>query len=444
MELLIYGATEVAFLLASRLHQKHNVTLLSEESPGERFTDLDVSIVQGSAGDIGLLEEIDAGKKKLFIACSELDEANIVACWTLKKLGDIETICFLSKADLNHNFASSARSQYRTRYDLDSVIWPEQLLVQDIFRILSVPHALDVEYLAGGRARLFEYRIWEESKMAGKMVLECDFPKGVLIGGIMRKGKLFIPDGRTVIEKEDKVFFLGQSKALDDLAARFFHSRNEVKRVSIIGGGEVGFMLAQRLEVIGVKVKLIEVNARRCDMLADTLKTTLVLNGDGTDLDLLESESIAKADACICITNNDEKNLLCSLLVKQLGSQRIITRAETMQNYRVFEHVGIDVVVSPKASALTEVLNCVHAHEVNVVAVLEGDSGEVLRLTLPDDYTAVALKNIKLPARAVVGTVLHNRELIVPDGKTMLNPGDQLEIFTMKEDSEKVRKFFFT
>ncbi len=113
-----------------------------------------------------------------------------------------------------------------------------------------------------------------------------------------------------------------------------------------------------------------------------------------------------------------------------------------MQNYRLFEHVGIDVVVSPKASALTEVLNRVQARDVNVIALLEGDRGEVLRLTLNETFSAVAVKDLALPARAIVGIVVRGRDLIIPNGETTLEAGDQLEIFTMKEDSEQIRDFF--
>ncbi len=443
MNLLIYGSTEVAFLLASRLHHNHNITLLTDSPPEERFENLDINLVKGSAGDIGLLEEIEAATMELFIACSKLDEANIVACWTVKKLGDIETICLLSKADLNHNLTVQAGSSYQTPYDIDSVIWPEQLLMEDIFRIISVPEALDVEYFAGGRAKLFEYRINGDSLLANRKVKDCGFPKDVLVAGIMRDSKLFIPDGQTVIEAEDRAFFIGRNRALDAFAAAFFRTKSKVEKVSIIGGGSVGFMLAQQLEQIDIEVKIIEKDPDRCLFLADSLGTTLVLEGDGTDLDLLESEAVADADACICITNNDEKNLLCSLLLRQLGAKRIVTRAETMQNFRLFEHVGIDVVVSPKASSLANVINRVQTRDVDIVALLEGDRGELLRLTLPEDYSATAIKDLQLPVQALVGIVIRGHRVIIPNGETVLIANDRLHIFVMKEETDSLKTFFF-
>lgn len=444
MNIIIYGTTDISYLVAMRLHQQHNITILHESGElGDKFHNLDVSLVEGSGGDIAALQRIEAQKADLFIACAAIDEANIVACWTIKKLADTETICFVGKASLYRNFSSMSNNQYQTRYDIDSVIWPEQLLTQDIYRIISVPEALDVEFLAGGKAKLFEYRIKKDSTLLDRAIRDCRFPQHVLIPGITREGKLFIPNGDTVITHNDKVFFIGSGVALDALAADIFNHERKIRTVSIVGGGAVGFMLAERLEKSGIKVKLIEHSQQRCLFLADSLKKTLVLQGDGTDLELLESESIAQADACICTTNNDEKNLLCSLLLKQLGAKRIVTRVGNIQNYELFEHVGIDVVVSPKASALTEVLNRVQAQKVDVVALIEGGKGEMLSLTLPDTFEETRIRDLRLPAKAIIGVVIRGHRVIIPHGDTVLSPRDRLKIFSMKEDSEKIKTFFF-
>lgn len=445
MDILLYGMTDVGYLIASELHQQHNITLLYDENTElhEKFIPLDIRIVEGGGADLAVLEKIDAAKASLFIACSSLDEANIVACWTIKKIADTETICFIRKPSLFHNFSSSLSQHYLTRYDIDSIIWPEQLLTQDIFRIISVPDALDVEFLAGGKAKLFEYKIGEVSRIIDKPIMECEFPADMLIAGIFRDDRLFIPNGRTTIRLHDKVFVIGTGPALEMLAADFFQQNSEVKSVSIIGGGSVGFMLAELLEFRGIRVKLIELELQRCAYLADSLKKTLVLQADGTDLELLESEGIADADVCVCITNNDEKNLLCSLLVKQLGSKRIITRVGNLQNYELFARVGIDVIVSPKASALTEVLNRTQVGEVGIIAIIEGGKGEVLRLTIPETFTEVRIKELKFPVNAIIGVIARGHRVLIPNGNTLVCPGDRLKIFTMKEDSETIKEIFF-
>ena len=274
--------------------------------------------------------------------------------------------------------------------------------------------------------------------------MKCNFPKNVLIAGISRDDKLFIPSGETKIRLHDKIFFIGTSVGLDSLAANFFKHNNKVSTVSIIGGGSVGFMLAEKLEAQGISVKIIEHDTERCDYLANTLKNTLILRGDGTDLELLESEAIAEADVCVCTTNNDEKNLLCSLLLKQLGSQRTVTRVSNLQNYDLFARVGIDVLVSPKTSALTEVHNRIQSHGVHIIALIEGGKGQVLELKTSSSFDRIMLKDFKFPVNAIIGVIIRGHRVIIPNGNTLICPGDQLKIFTMQEDSETIRNLFIS
>jgi K+ transport systems, NAD-binding component len=287
-----------------------------------------------------------------------------------------------------------------------------------------------------------KYRIKEQSIIRGSRIMDCSFPQNVLIVGITRNNSLFIPNGSTTIQTDDKVVFMGTGPALDTLAAQFFQNVSKIKTASVIGGGSVGFMLAQKLEQAGIRVKLIEHDRARCIFLADNLKDSLILQGDGTDLELLEGESIGDSDVTVCVTNNDEKNLLCSLLVKQLGCERIITRVSNVRNSTLFERVGIDVVVSPRDSALKELLNRLQAKDVNILALVEGGQGEVLRLTLPETFPETLVRDFKLPARAIIGVVKRGRNVIFPHGDTPLQPDDQLIIFTMAKDAEAIKAVF--
>ena len=439
----MYGATETGYMVASQLCRKHNITVIEDQDRlPDKFNNLDISFVSGNGADVLVLEKASAAKADLFIACSLIDEANIVACWTAKKITEAETICFIRRMDLYRNLVSLSQNRYQTKYDIDTIIWPEQLLTQDIFRIISVPDAIDVEYFVRGKAKLFEYRIKDNSIICGSRIMDCSFPKNVLIVGITRDRHLFIPDGSTRIMADDKVIFMGTSLALDILAAQFFQHVNKIKTASVIGGGSVGFMLTQQLEQAGIRVKLIEQDRARCVYLADNLKQSLILQGDGTDLELLEGESIGEADVTVCVTNNDEKNLLCSLLVKQLGCERIITRVGNVRNSALFERVGIDVVVSPRDSALKELLNRLQAKDVNILALVEGGQGEVLRLTLPETFSPTLVKDFNLPARAIIGVVKRDRNVIFPHGETQLLAQDQLIIFTMAKDAEAIKKVF--
>ncbi|KJS02648.1 MAG: potassium transporter TrkA [Desulfobulbaceae bacterium BRH_c16a] len=443
MKILIYGASEVGYMAALRLSRNHDITILDEhDGIPEKFGHLDVSYVNGSGADVNALEQAETAAKDLFIACSTRDEANVVACWTVKRIADIETMCFIRTLELYNNLMLYSQGRYRAPYDIDTVIWPEQLLTEDIFRIVSVPEAIDVEHFAKGRAKLFEYRIKQDSTILNKRIIDCVFPKNVLIVGIMRDNKLFIPDGSTVILLNDKVVFMGTGVALDILAARFFQKSNKIRKVALIGGGSVGFLLAKKLEQARIRVTIIENDKERCLFLANNLKKSLILNGDGTDFELLESESIGDTDAIICVTNNDEKNLLCSLLVKQISKGRIITRVGNMQAALLFDRVGIDVVVSPREAALKELLNRVQADDVNIIALIEGGQGEVLRVTVPEGFPESRVVDLTFSAKAVIGAIQRGKQVIVPHGETTLKGGDLLHIFTMAADAEAIKKMF--
>ncbi len=443
MNILLYGATDAGYLVASLLYQKHNIIIIDDiERLPDKFQDLDIGFVAGSGADAIALERANIKEADFFIACSLTDEVNIVACWTAKKLSEVETICLVRRMDLYRNLSSFSQHDSQDKYTIDAIIWPEQLLTQDIFRIISVPDALDVEYFIRGKAKLFEYRIKEENLIRGQRIMDCSFPENVLIVGITRENNLFIPSGATTLQRDDKVVFMGSGPALESLSVRFFHSVNKIKTASVIGGGSVGFMLAQKLEETGIRVKLIEQDKERCIYLADHLKKSLILHGDGTDIELLEGESVGDADVTVCVTNNDEKNLLCSLLVKQLGCERIITRVSNTKNSALFERVGIDVVVSPRDSALKEVLNRLQPDAVNILALVEGGQGEVLRLALPDHFPETLVRHFTLPAKAIIGAVKRGREVLFPHGDTPLLPGDQLIVFTMAKDTEAIKEAF--
>ena len=441
MNIVIYGATETGYLVASQLYRAHNLIIVDDmERLPERFNNLDISFASGSGADVQALERAGAARADVFIACSLIDESNIVACWAAKKTGEAKTICFISKKELYRNLGSLSQEKYHSKYDIDTIIWPEQLLTQDIFRIIMVPDAIDVEFFAEGRAKLFEYRIRKNSPICLKRIMDCSFPTNVLIVGITRDGNLFIPNGSTIIEAEDKVIFMGSGTALNELAVQIFENVNRIRTASLIGGGSVGFMLARQLEGAGIKVKLVEHSKERCIFLADNLKKSLILQGDGTDLELLEEESLGASDVVVCVTNNDEKNLLCSLLIKQLGCERIITRVGNSRNRILFERVGIDVAVSPRESALKELYNRLQAEAINILAIVEGGQGEVLRITLEEEFQETAIKDFSLPARAIIGIIKRGRNIIFPHGDTNLKAGDQLIVFTMAHDAEAIKK----
>jgi len=430
-------------MIASHLYIEHDVTILDPCAKlPDKFLNLDITHIVSNGVDLTSLEQVKSVKAELFIACSDLDEANIIACWSVKKIISIDTVCFVGREEIYNTLMSPDQYNYQTSQDIDTVIWPEQLLTQDIFRIVMVPDAIDVEHFDGGQIKLFEYRIKAGCPLCGTRIMDYDFPANCLIVGITRDEVLFIPTGDTLVELEDRVIFMGSSKALDMLAANLFKVTHKVATAAIIGGGNVGYYLASQMEQTGIKVKVIEKDEQRCFLLADRLKSSLVLNGDGTDLEMLEEEGVGSVDVVVCVTNNDEKNLLCSLLVKQLGAERVVTRSSSTHKAALFERVGIDVVVSPKESALKELLNHLHARDIDILAMVGGGKGEVVRLKVADSFSDTQVKDIALPQDTIIATLRRGKGSIIPNGNTLVRSGDMLTIFTLPERTEEIQAVF--
>lgn len=443
MKIVIYGATEVGCLLATEFFEDHDITVIDkEENRTEEFDKLDISFVQGNATDINVLKSADIINSDVFIACTPLDEANIVACLSAKKVSGIRTICFVSKAEYQNTMELDKSNDYLGDFFIDYVIWPEALLTQELFRIVTVAHALDVENFADGRARLLEYKVRPGASIVGKMVKDCGFTRDTIIVGIKRDDLLFIPNGLTEINENDKLIFMGTSHSLDILAGTFFHEKEQVKSVAVIGGGNVGYMLAKSLEDMKIKTKIIEKDYDRCEFLAQELYKTLVINGDGTNLKILDEEEIGSSDVVISVTNNDEKNLLCSLLVKQLGVKRVISRVSKVLNVPLFEKVGIDIAVSPKTSAINEVRNDLDENDVDILATVEQGQAEVLEILVKDEFNGKKIMDLRFPAPAIIGVVQRRNQVIIPKGDTQLREHDILIIFTKADTAQQIKSYF--
>ena len=439
MKIIIFGATEVGCLLATEFFEDHDITIIDkEENRTDEFDKLDISFVQGNATDTNVLKQADIRNADVFIACTGIDEANIVACLAAKKVGGVRTICFVSKGEYKNTLNTSDYCDFF----IDYIIWPEELLTQDIFRIVTVAHALDVENFADGKARLLEYKVQPGLSIINQKLKDIGFTKDTIIVGLTRDSKLFIPNGDTEILEGDKLIFMGTPHSLDILAGTFFHEKDQVKTAAIIGGGNVGAMLAKSLDDLKIKTKIIEKDYERCRFLAQTLERTLVIHGDGTNLKILDEEDIGSSDIVISVTNNDERNLLCSLLCKQLGVKRVIARVAKVLNIPLFEKVGIDIAISPKNSAINEVKNDLEENDVDILATVEQGQGEVLEISVKEEFNDKMIMELKLPARAIIGAVHRKNFVIIPKGDTKIRTGDVLITFTMAENAGTIKEFF--
>jgi trk system potassium uptake protein TrkA len=443
MKIVVYGANNRGCLIATSLFEDHDIVIVDKsENITDDFSKLDIEVLEGNAADIKFLKEAELDECDVFIACTDSDETNIISCLMIKSISQRpRTVCFVSNDEYFTSLSELKNAKFDKDIIADFIIRPEELLMRELFRIITVPSATHVENFAKGRARLLEYPIKSTSPIVNKKIKECKFPAQTLITGITRNGSLYMPTGETELLQGDKVLFMGAARALEMLAAEVFKADTKSDFVIIIGGGNVGLLLAERLEQANIRCKLFEKDLKRCEKISQILTKTLVINGDGTDIQLLLDEQAEDADVIVCVTDNDEKNLLCSLLAKQTGTKKVISRVSKGINISLFEKVGIDVAISQNNAAMHEIYNHLIVPEISILATVEQGQGEIVEIELPDNFADKKIMDLNLPNKGIIAIIERNNRVIIPRGDTQLSAKDKLIIFTMKEYTASIQKY---
>ncbi len=441
MRAIIVGGGEIGFALSQTLSKDHEVFVVDHvPNVAHRFEALDVQFVLGSATSPDVLEQAGIARADVLVACTGLDEVNIVTCAIARQLGQPRAFCFVSRQE----FLELHDHKGLAQFGIDRVIWPEAQLAADIERIVRAPGALDAEAFANGAIQLVEYRLDADSTMPGRCISALRLPRGSLVVAVRRGDSVFIPRGDSELALGDRIVVMGTPEALRDVARQVSAATHGSRqRVTIIGGGDVGFRLAERMEATdSAEVRVIERDPARGEMIAGRLRRTLVLNGDGTDLELLESEDIGRSDVLVSVIDNDERNLFASLLGRQLGVRRIITRVSRRANLRLFERVGIDVAISARGAAVASVLHQIQGGTTRLLAVVEQGAGRILELDVPEGYTTRTLRDLAPPLNSIVGAIVRGSQATVPRGTDRIEAGDRLIVFTTHEAADRVRDYF--
>lgn len=444
MHIIIIGGGDIGYPLAKALAPGHDVFLIDRDPlQAHRFAHLDIEFVAGSGTNPDVLQRAGVARCDLLIAATRLDEVNIVACSLASGLGAKRTICFVTKEDLLAGRGGA--DSLRRHFGIDEIIWPEAQLAAEIERIIMAPGAIDAEVFAGGRIELLEFRLEPESPLVDSAVSSLDLPPGVVIIAVKHEHSTSIPDGRTNLAAGDKVVLMGTRDGMGELGAQMTPGAGDANSqlVTIIGGGDVGYRLAQSLDKEeGIRLCVIERERERGELLAATLKRALILRGDGTDLELLESEDIGRSDVLVSVIDNDERNLLASMLGHQLGVRKVITRVSKPSNHHLFERVGIDVALSARGAAVASVIHQIDGGRSSLLAVLEEGQARVVELTVPAGFEPTAVKDLGLPAESIIGSVLREGDVIVPHGGDRVRGGDRLLVCCTEAAVRGVQRLF--
>ena len=442
MRIVIVGGGQIGSSLARALAADHEVVVIDHDrAVADTFTTIDAELIVGSGTSEEVLERAGIKDARFFVATTPLDEVNIVACAIANRMASPETICLVSRADFTPD---SRELQGLAQFGINRVLWPEAQLAADIEGVVTAPGAIDAEIFAGGRIRLLEYKLDAASRLITVPLGQLHLPRGSLIVAVKRAGSLFVPRGNTHLADGDKIILMGTPEAMREVESLIHPARSGGSiEVTIIGGGDVGLQLAERLEQsTQCRVRIMEKDPARGEMLAARLRRSLVLNGDGTDLEFLESENVGRSDVLVCVIDNDERNLLASLLGRQLGVPKIVTRVGRPTNLRLFERVGIDVALSARGAAVASILHQITGGTSSLLAVVEHGEARVLELVVSPRFEPKPLKRIGAPGDVIVGAILRGREVIIPRGDDRVEPGDHIIVFSTLDAADRVQAYF--
>ncbi len=445
MKIIIVGAGEVGYNIASRLASENKQVVVIEKNPDLArvlFEDLDVQVIEGSGSSPAILTQAGIQETDILLAVTDSDEINLTACLvtnllspSTKKLARIRNTDF----DAYHEIFKN-----QIPY-IDTIINPEIEVVNTIRRLVDIPQALDAGGFAEGKVRYTGIRIGYDSVMAGVCLKDFQDRFGdtrPLIAAIIRKNDVIVPRGEDCIFPEDLVYFVCQADQLHDTLKLFGIQVKPIQSALIVGGGRIGARLAGQMEKEGIKTRLIEASKTRCLELAEQMDKTVVLHGDGSDQKLFLEENLSQIDAVISVTDDDETNVLVSLLAKNLGVENTVTRIGKSSYYPFLATIGIEKVVSPRLSAVSSILQNVRQGKVLSDISIFGERGEFIQAIALEtsDITDRPLKDIHIPKGALLVCIIRNGTIIIPAGDSVVNPGDQIIVFTVKQAVKKMEK----
>jgi len=442
LHIIIIGAGDVGYHLAKALYQDHEVVIIEKDEDAiEQVMGLDVQVIQGNGANIKILKQAGVEKSDLVVAVTSHDELNIVASLAAKLMtqNGTKTIAMVSNPDYINEPVTM-----REQVGMNIMICPELSLANEMYQILSVPSAVDVQDFVGGLVKMIEFKVNDGNVLVNKALKEILFPQCSMITAIFRESDVIIPGGNDVIHSGDRVVIIGKEEAIQDIR-KWFEVSNQSKKLLVVGGGTVGFYLIELLRKADFNITLVEKDLKRCEMIAESLPNVMVINGDGTDMRILDEINVPGMDAVVSVTNSDEKNLLCSLLARQLGAIKVMARVERTEYTQLFEMVGVDVAMSSREATINEVLKTTLLKVgIQSITTLEGEKAEILELTAREGSRIVKkpLKSVKFPKGAIVSTVVHGSGIIVPDGNFQIQPRDKVIVFTKLEMVSDVKELF--
>lgn len=446
MRVIVVGAGEVGYQVAQRLSgERHDVVVIDVNPDRLEYVQshLDVAVIEGSAVSPAVLQRAGIGEAGLLAAVTNIDEVNLVCCMSARSRPGLIKIARISNPDF---YAEGGHLQPEL-FGVDVMINPERELALETFRLLQSTAATDIAVFAGGAVQLIGLPVTDGAPIAGRRLAEigaAEHGSALLTVAIQRDGQTLVPTGASDIRAGDHVYVVAATAAIPRVLELCGYRHADVQRVMIAGGSVEAFYLAQLLRHHGVQAILIVQDRERAQELAEKLDRALVLNGDATDAELLELEGVGGADAFVALTEQDESNILSSLLAKHAGAKQVITLVNRIEYVPLVRRIGLDTAVSPRLSAAAAILRYVRRGGVTRVATLKEIDAEAIGFVVAAGSRVIGrpLAEIDFPEGALVAAIVRRGDVTVPRGTDQLQAGDTAIVFALPDAVEPVVKLF--
>ena len=448
MKIVIAGAGEVGCHLAKMLSEGfHEITIIDHDE--ERLAlvteSMDVLTVQGSPTSIKVLKSAGVEKADLFVAVSPAREqdVNIVSAIIAKKLGAKKVTARINDAEyLNYD-----NKLMFTEMGIDLLFYPEKIAATEICDLLKQSDVSEFVDFARGQLQLVVFRIDEDSKLLNKTSADLPYDPENLpfrIVAITRGGETLIPQRDTLFKRGDMIYVVCKRSFVDELMVLSGKRYLDIKRLTILGGGRIGEMVAAQFEKDAEFVKIIEINRERCEVLSENLDRTLVINGDWRNSDFLYEEDVKSCDAFVAVTSSSETNILACVAAKNMGVAKTIAEVENIEYIRLAEGMGVDAVINKKIITAGRIFRFTMSNKVRTVKVIGGSDAEVIEYIVNPDsqITKAPIGELNLPQDAIIGGIIRGNEAIIATDQTCVKPYDRVVIFALPTALGRLEKFF--
>jgi len=449
MKTIICGAGEVGKNIAEKLSKEgFEVTVVDESKEQlKKISDtLDVKIIHGASSLPSILSSAGASECDILIAVTKSDENNMISCQIGYSLFKIPTkIARIRQQDyLKGEWISLYNKE---NLPIDAIISPENEVANAIYRRLHAPGSIDMVELADNRLKLVGLKCEENCPILNTSIRDLSNKFKNILSNILliiRGEEKFVVNSKTTLEKNDIVYFVVDNENYLDAMKSFGHDETESQKIVIIGGGNIGYSLAKKIEEEdkNISTNLIEFNKSRSEYLASNLRSVTVINGDGLETDILEEAGIAETDNLIAVTDDDENNILASLLAKRAGAKNCMTLINNSSYSSLLNNIGIDITIDPKLVTISKILEKVRSGKIRSDYTIGDGFGEVLEAEiLPNSaFANKKLADMNLPKNIRVGAILRNNKILIPNSETLFKENDDVVFFSETSSIHKLEK----